>query len=250
MKKISMFLFLLLTFFSFTKVSNALTNISINNNKLIPDFNINTKVYNVYVSSKTEIITINIEAPEDEIVTGGGSKSLKKGLNEIEINVYKNNKQTDKYTLNIVRGTLTYDKKEATLETLKIENHDIDFIKDNFNYIINANLNENRLNISYIPTNPKSNVKVIGDINLNKEKNIIKLIVSSEDKKVNNTYTIKVNKEINVTDIKKKKESIFNKKEFSPYQLKLIIALLIVLGLSLLGTLFYFLFIKKNKKRI
>ena len=47
---------------------------------------------------------------------------------------------------------------------------------------------------------------------------------------------------------KEKRKSIFDGKEFSPYELKIIIALIIMLGLTLIGILFYFIFIKKEKK--
>ena len=58
MKKI---LFLLTIFFSFIFNLYALNNISINNNMLIPEFNKNTKVYNVFVPSNIEIITIVVD---------------------------------------------------------------------------------------------------------------------------------------------------------------------------------------------
>ena len=78
---------LLLTFFLFTIKLNAIENISINRETLVPDFSKETRVYNVYVLSSTEIITINATGEENELITGTGSKSLKKGLNVFEINV-------------------------------------------------------------------------------------------------------------------------------------------------------------------
>ena len=48
----------LLTFFFYYKI-NAIENISINRETLVPDFSKETRVYNVYVLSSTEIITIN-----------------------------------------------------------------------------------------------------------------------------------------------------------------------------------------------
>ena len=89
MKKIITFLF---SFFFLIKITYALENISINNLDLIPNFDKNIKVYNIYTSKNTEIITINTVVEANETVTGGGSKSLKKGLNVFTINSYFDNK--------------------------------------------------------------------------------------------------------------------------------------------------------------
>lgn len=248
MKKIYTLLILLISFFSFEKNFYALTNISINNNKLIPEFNINTKIYNVYVSSKTEIITINVAGEEGEIITGNGSKSLKKGLNEIEIVSYKNNDEKETYILNIYRGEVKNDKSEATLKNLYVEGYEIDFDSNTFSYFIDGKVTDKRAYINYETTSPTSTVKVTGDINLNKTKNIIKLIVTSENKKVTNTYKVTIYKEIEETEKIEKKTSIFDGKDFNSYELKLIIAAIIVVILIILSILFYFLFIRKNKQ--
>lgn len=248
MKKIYTLIMLLLTFFCFNENYNALTNITINNNKLIPEFNINTKVYNVYVSSKTEIITINVMEEEGEIITGNGSKSLKKGLNEIEVISYKNNEQSNIYKINIYRGEIKNDKSDATLKDLKIEGYELNFNSNSYSYFIDGNNDDTRANINYETTNPTATVKVTGDINLNKTKNIIKLNVTSENKKVTNTYKVTIYKEIEEKEQKEKKTSIFDGRDFNSYELKLIIASIIIVILIILGILFYFLFIKKNKE--
>ena len=54
MKKILNLLTLLIIFFSFYLNLNAISNISINNNNLVPEFNNNTKVYNVFVKEDVE----------------------------------------------------------------------------------------------------------------------------------------------------------------------------------------------------
>ena len=58
MKKLYLILTLLITFFSFTINSKAITNITINNNTLVPEFNKEMNVYNVFVNPNIEIITI------------------------------------------------------------------------------------------------------------------------------------------------------------------------------------------------
>lgn len=249
MKKLTLISLLIITFFSFTVSLKGITNISINNNKIIPEFSKNTKEYNVFVSSKTEIIKIIVESEEGEIITGEGSKSLKMGLNVLEIISYKNEEEKEKYTLNIVRGEVENNENDALLNKLYINNHEIDFKSDNFTYKINANNDEKSLEITYETLNPLTTVKLVGDVNLNKETNIIKLEVTSENKKNTNVYTIKVKKEIE-DKIIEKKESLFDTKNFSSFQLKLI-RIGIIAGIIIFLTLiFYFLFIKNRTTNI
>lgn len=243
MKKIYIFLTLLLSFFSFTIKPSGITNISINNNSIVPEFNAKTKVYNVFVNSKTEIITINVEKGENELVTGGGSISLKKGLNIIEIISYIDERIIDKYTLNITRGEYTPDKNDATLRTLTVANFNIDFNSNTYSYEIDAGTSK-RLDIKYEANNPNSKIKLKGDIDLPNEENIIEITVTSEDKKSSNTYTLKVKKTPEANKGVENKKSIFDKKEFTPFELKLIIISLIAACLIILGVLFYIIFIK------
>lgn len=250
MKKTYKIITLILAFFSFINFSHALTNISINNNKLIPEFDINTHTYNIFVNSKTEIITINVETEGNEIVTGSGSKSLKKGLNEINIISYINEEQVATYKLNIIRGEYKPSKKDATLKNITIKGHEINFTSEKNEYSIEASKEENKLDITYEQTSPTSKVKMTGDLNLNKEENIIKLEVTSEDKKTSNTYIIKVNKKIPKDKKTKKRTSIFDGRDFTSYELRMIITGLIILGLIIIGALFYFIFIKKRTNKV
>lgn len=248
MRKIYGLFLLIIVFFSFSLNIKAISNITINNNKLVPSFDINTKVYNVFVSSKTEIITINVTPDEGEITTGGGSISLKKGLNKIEISSYKDDIITNTYILNITRGDIKYDKSISTLNNIKIKNHELEFRSNVYSYNIDALEDEDKLDITYEATNPTSNIKLEGDIILNKERNIINLIVTSEDKKNTSTYTIKVKKDLNKIDVKNKKTSIFDGKEPTKNELKVIISILILIFLIIISTLFYYIFIRKNKR--
>ena len=245
MKKTLTILTLLLVFFSYNIKIKALTNISINGVSLVPEFNINTKVYNAFVSSKTEIIGINVTKEENEIITGSGSISLKKGLNVIEIISYKENKK-EVYTLNITRGEVKTNKKEALLKELKVGTFDIDFKSDVLYYTVEASDLDNYIEISYTPTNPNNKVTLKGSKYLTKKENIIEIKVTSQDKKTTNTYTLKILKNIKTTE-KQNKQSIFDKKEFSSFELKLIRIALFSLVLLIMVILFYFIFIKKYK---
>ena len=205
---------LLLTFFLFTIKLNAIENISINRETLVPDFSKETRVYNVYVLSSTEIITINATGEENELITGTGSKSLKKGLTVFEINSYINDILTESYTLNITRGEDVFDNETSRLEDLSITGYNIDFKSDNFNYEISLNEDEN-LEVIYKVSNPKMNVKV------SETNDLITIKVISENKKNESVYVVKINKEVKVNAVALK-SSFFDKKKFDNFEIKII----------------------------
>ena len=243
MKKFT-FLFLL-TFFLFIDRESALTNITIKNETLSPLFDKNTYVYNVFVNSNTQIITINATLEEGEIVTGTGSKSLKNGLNIIELTSYKDGKEAN-YTLNITRGEIFYDKETSHLKNIIIEGTMLYFEKDKYYYELESDFD--RLNINYELDNPMQTVKVFGDVNLTKVENIIKFEVTSENKKNESVYIIKVNKPLKPVQEKVVKSTFFDNSKFTDEDLEYIKYIIISIVLSLIIVLFYFLIVRKNKK--
>ncbi len=236
---------MIIVFFVFSFKLNALENITIKNELLAPLFDKNVFVYNVFVSENTQIITINAVKEEDEIITGIGSKSLKKGLNVIEITSYKNGKETT-YKLNITRGEAIYNKETSHLDNITIEGIDLNFEKDKYYYEIDTE--EDRLNISYELNNPLQTVKVSGDIILNKEENIIKLEVTSEDKKSETIYIIKANKPKKITYERETKNNIFDNHKLSDEELEIVKYTIVVIIIALIIIIFYFVVLKKNKK--
>lgn len=232
---------LLLTFFLFTIKLNAIENISINRETLVPDFSKETRVYNVYVLSSTEIITINATGEENELITGTGSKSLKKGLNVFEINSYINDILTESYTLNITRGEDVFDNETSRLEDLSITGYNIDFKSDNFNYEISLNEDEN-LEVIYKVSNPKMNVKV------SETNDLITIKVISENKKNESVYVVKINKEVKVNAVALK-SSFFDKKKFDNFELKIIRISIISVVFIIMSILFYLIFVKYKKKK-
>ena len=232
---------LLLTFFLFTIKLNAIENISINRETLVPDFSKETRVYNVYVLSSTEIITINATGEENELITGTGSKSLKKGLNVFEINSYINDILTESYTLNITRGEDVFDNETSILEDLSITGYNIDFKSDNFNYEISLNEDED-LEVIYKVSNPKMNVKV------SETNDLITIKVISENKKNESVYKVKINKEVKVNAVALK-SSFFDKKKFDKFELKIIRISIISVVFIIMSVLFYLIFVKYKKKK-
>lgn len=232
---------LLLTFFLFTIKLNAIENISINRETLVPDFSKETRVYNVYVLSSTEIITINATGEENELITGTGSKSLKKGLNVFEINSYINDILTESYTLNITRGEDVFDNETSRLEDLSITGYNIDFKSDNFNYEISLNKDED-LEVIYKVNNPKMNVKV------SETNDLITIKVISENKKNESVYKVKINKEVKANAVALK-SSFFDKKKFDKFELKIIRISIISVVFIIMSVLFYLIFVKYKKKK-
>lgn len=240
MKKIITFI---LTFFLFTLSLNAIENITINNYDLAPRFDKDIKVYNVYTSINTEIITINVIQNEGKTITGNGSKSLKKGVNKFEINSYLNNELAKTYTIFVTRGEEADLKDDAHLESVSISNKDIDFESDKFIYYID---NTSNLDIDYNPRNTNSYVTL--KTNVTKETEEITIKVVSENKKNTNTYKFIVKKDLQ-NEKSDSKKSIFDTKKFDEVDLKIIRIIIITFVLIVLGIIFYFMFIKKRSNK-
>lgn len=249
MKKEFTLLMMFIAFFLCVNNLKAISNITINNNQLIPSFDKSIHVYNVFVDESVQIITINVSEEDGEIITGSGSKSLKIGLNNIEIVSYINGEINSSYILNITRGEVVYDKENASLKTLEIVGYNIDFKSDKYNYEIEAKENDESLIINYKPVNPLSKVKVYGDLFLNKEDNKIIIEVISEDKKHSSSYEIKVKKDLNIL-VKDPKENIFKNHKFTSIELKIIRITIITIVLISITLLIYFIFIKKRTNKV
>lgn len=241
--------FLLLTFFLFITNVKAINNITINNNRIIPEFNKNIETYNVFVNDEIEIITINAEIEENEEVTNLGSKSLKRGLNTFVITSYINNEINTSYTLNVTRGSVVYDKETSVLENLEIDGLKLDFKSDVFNYIVRSN-DINNIKVNYLTPNPKMNVKVSYNLNTSKENNLITIKVISENKKNTNTYKINIKKDVKNNKIVTK-TSIFDNKKYDKFELKLIKIGISIFILSIILVFFYIIFLrKKNSNKV
>ena len=238
---------LLIVFFSCNLHLSAITDISIKGVTLSPEFNVSTKVYNAFVSVDTEIIGINVTKSAEEVVTGSGSISLKKGINELEIISYIDEKEIDRYVINVTRGNYEYNKKDATLANISIEGIDFNFESGVFDYTLSVPEEKESVSISYLATNPNSKVKLKGNTNLFQKENVITLTVTSEDKKNVNTYTLNIQKMITSKVSKETKTSFFDLKDLDDFDLKLIRIALIFFATITLGTLFFFMFIKKKK---
>lgn len=226
MKKI---IFTLIIFFSFIKVF-AIENIKIDNNYLSPLFETSIRKYNYYTNNSS--IKIIVTSSKDEEVTGYGIFKLESGKNIF----YINSSVYGIYEINVFKDYEKDNSSIALITSLNIENYDIDFNTNKFDYKINIG-DEDKLNITY-ETIGNSGVKVIGNGNFNKTDNVIEIICGDK------TYTIHALKSIpvvkNVTNNQEYKSMSYINKEL----LKIII---IVIGSIIVFGYFYLLFLSNKK---
>lgn len=179
MKKITIFILL----FCVVKV-NALNNIKVNNEELIPSFDKEIKVYNYYTDS--ESVNINVKKDKNEIVNGDGVYTLDNNYKKI---IISSNIDND-YVINVFKN---YDKREydsSELLSLNIDGYNINYNKDIYDYDITLN-NENNLNIKY-EVNDNTSVVITGNGNFNKSNNLIKIEVGDKVYNIHAHKTIKV----------------------------------------------------------
>lgn len=179
MKKITIFILL----FCVVKV-NALSNIKVNNEELIPSFDKEIKVYNYYTDN--ESVNINVKKDKNEIVNGDGVYTLDNNYKKI---IISSNIDND-YVINVFKN---YDKREydsSELLSLNIDGYNINYNKDIYDYDITLN-NENNLNIKY-EVNDNTSVVITGNGNFNKSNNLIKIEVGDKVYNIHAHKTIKV----------------------------------------------------------
>lgn len=251
MKKIFLILYAVITFFSFALISNALSNISINEESLIPIFNKNVYKYNVY-TNKNEININAVLDEEDDFIEGTGVVKLKEGENKIKLKLKLKNGNIKYYNLSIfLNYKVKNDSSNAVLKDLSIKNYNIDFDSNVLNYNINIE-DEEFLDIKY-KVNNNEKVKLEGNSNLKLGNNKIIITVISEDENNKSIYTINVNKTktvFNETKAKKDEKIIFkeNFNEKDKLIVKIAISLIIIIIITFI---FYLLFCikKKNNKK-
>lgn len=204
----------------------ALSDIKINNESVIPYFDINTKVYN-YFTNKDNVL-ISISKDKNENVSGYGFFNIINGENIFNINSDKNGE----YTIRVYKNYTHDDENIATFKYFNIEGHNIDFKNDIYEYYINTYDNEH-LKFNYETDSSLSTVKI--------ENNNDDVIVNINSKNNMNTnkYIIHINKTKSV--FKSKEEN----KELSYNNKKIIIIVIITICSFLIVLCFYLLFVKK-----
>ena len=132
------------------------------------------------------------------------------------------------------------EEKINYLENITIENYDINFNKDIYEYEIVIN-DETELNIDYELSNQDIYVSITGNGNFNSSDNIITINVNNEFE-----YTIHAYKTINVSLIEETEEI----KEISPLKKEIVKLVIITISSSLVFGFYYLTFINKNQINI
>ena len=216
---------LLIILFSSIKV-NALSDIKMDNENLIPPFDKDTRVYNYY-TDKDKVI-VNIKPDFNETIDYDREIDTTK-INEVIINSSINGK----YKVNILKDYKSNNEK-AYLTNLEIEGYNINFDKNVYEYKINID-NEEYLNINYEVSNDNDYVVISGNGNFNKSDNIILIKLNDTEYKIHAYKTIKVNKTVE----EEVKEMSSTKKE--------IVKIIIVTISSIIVFIFYYIiFINKT----
>lgn len=235
-------------FFSFYINIFALENIVVESSELIPIFNKNTKVYNVYTNK--EKISIYLELSENETNNDDLNEiPLVDGKNEIIISVIKN-EEINKYYINIYKNyTITDNESDATLSSLKIKDYELDFDPQKKEYKIEINEIIDFLEIDYVTSNPNAYVKVTGNNTFSYGENLVNIKVISENKKNENEYKIIVN---NLVPVSKTDSSILkdplNINESTEKERLITKSVIIIFSLIIIVFSYIFIFKRKTNK--
>ncbi|MEE3343175.1 MAG: cadherin-like beta sandwich domain-containing protein [Bacilli bacterium] len=194
---------------------NTLSNLTITNGSLSPKFNKNTTTYTATVSKDKTTVTATPSSSTAKVAGNIGEVKLNYGVNKLTITVTSELGTTKTYNLTITRpqpattkpdtpkpttpsnNNTTSNKtstetttttqetptkdKDASLKSLKIKNHYIDFNPKKYTYKLNVKNNETSLEITATPNSSKAKVEIEQPETLEIGKNSIIITVTAED---------------------------------------------------------------------
>ena len=171
-----------------TSNNSKLKNLRLNHEGMTPVFSPDITEYYFLTEDLSSLEVTAIPENPNAAVMISGNTNFKEGLNTIVIEVTSLDKTSKtQYTI-FVTKTKDFEKANANLETLAIENVTLEpeFANDIYQYdAIVSNTTEN-LNILAIPEKQNAKVEVVGGENLQYGNNVVNIQVIAE-----NGYTIK-----------------------------------------------------------
>ncbi len=225
----------------------TLTNLTVSQGTLNPEFNKETTEYTVQVKDTINTIRISATAAEGATTTGTGSKSLAMGENTYEIEVTAEDKTTKKtYTVKVIRGEVA--EPSAYIKSLELNNIGIalspEFDSKNNKYTVKIDDTITKIDFKYELMDPLAEVTIEGNEDFKYGENLVTIKVVSSDQETEETYEITVIKEEeeSTAPIEEKKEEE-EKKESKLW----LIILIVIFALAILGGVIFLLFKKKNK---
>lgn len=168
--------------------NSKLKNLRLNHEGMTPVFSSDITEYYFLTEDFSALEVTAIPENPNSTVMISGNTNFKEGLNTIVIEVTSPDKTSKtQYTISVTK-TKDFEKANANLETLAIENVAIEpeFVNDIYQYnAIVSNTTEN-LNILAIPERQNAKVEITGGENLQYGNNVVNIQVVAE-----NGYTIK-----------------------------------------------------------
>lgn len=185
---------------------------------ITPEFSSDIKEY--YFTTDLSTNNLNITAipeAENSKVTITGNESLKEGLNKILIEVISNdNTSKSVYVINVTK-TDNKDTANANLETLAIENIDLEPIFDTniLNYKASVSNDVEKINIFAVPEKIDGKVEIIGNTEIEEGDNNITIKVTAPNGYTYKNYIINVHRRTKEEDVKLEEEQKSNKEQLN-----------------------------------
>lgn len=175
----------------------TLKNLTIGDEKLDPEFSKENNVYSINVEESVTGLKVNAIANSDKAkVEVKGSSGWKYGMNTVTVVVTAEDGSKNTYIINVNRkspaGTATPNKSsDSYLNSLVINGSTIspNFNKDVSSYTVTVPYDTEKLDISFVKSNNKAKVEIIGNDELKVGTNNIQVKVTAEDGSVR-IYTI------------------------------------------------------------
>ena len=162
------------------------------------DFNSEVNDYEIKVLKNVDKLDIKAEPNSKDADIKITNPKLTVGENEVKIEV-SNDGSTNTYTIKVTKLNED-DKTLANLKSLTIENYELEFKPDKYEYDLKIE-DENHLIINALAKNTQADVEITGNLDL-EDGSIIKIKVTY-DGEFSNVYKINISKEGSTTSKKK-----------------------------------------------
>lgn len=185
---------------------------------ITPEFSPDIKEY--YFTTDLSTNSLNITAipeAENSKVSITGNENLKEGLNKILIEVTSSdNTSKSVYTINVTK-TDNKEAANANLETLAIENVDLEpiFETNILNYKASVANDVESINILAVPEKIEGKVEITGNTEIKEGDNNVIIKVIAPNGYTYKNYTINVHKRTKEEDVKLEEEQKANKEQLN-----------------------------------
>ena len=185
---------------------------------IIPEFSPDIKEY--YFTTDLSANSLNITAipeAENSKVSIIGNENLKEGLNKILIEVTSSdNTSKSVYVINVTK-TDNKDAANANLETLAIENVDLEPIFDTniLKYKASVTNDVESINVFAVPEKIEGKVEIIGNTEIKEGDNNVIIKVIAPNGYTYKNYTINVHRRTKEEDVKLEEEQKANKEQLN-----------------------------------